>query len=210
MALDLSYPAILQQFGRHSVKQGTETRALLSWFLDNYYRLEDVEIQDAVCDGACDKGIDGIYVNPQLHKIDLFQSTIAKSDERTLGDKKLKQFAGAIAQFSSVANAEATLASANQELVKLAQRTELLKCIQDQCHPVKRGSVCWKGLHMSDLHNRNDVIDFEFVWRFFAARPVPNWPNARRKADFLSSHGLGSWRTMSPLRQPLPGQLSNS
>jgi hypothetical protein len=54
------------------------------------------------------------------------------------------------------------------------------------------------------------VIDFDFVWRFFAARAVPNLPNAHRKAHFLSSHGLGSWRTISPLCQPLPWQLSDS
>jgi hypothetical protein len=79
-----------------------------------------------------------------------------------------------------------------------------------QCHPAKRDGVCWKGLHMSNLRNKNYVIDFDFDSHFFAARPVPNWPNARRKADFLSSHGLDSWRTISPLRQPLPRKLSNS
>src|SRR5580693_9417995 len=78
------------------------------------------------------------------------------------------------------------------------------------CHPVERGGVYWKWRNMSRLHNKNDVIDFDFVWVFFAARPVPNWPNARRKADILSNHGLDSWRTISPLRQPLPGQLSDS
>lgn len=48
---------------------------------------------------------------------------------------------------------------------------------------------------MSDLHNRNDVIDFDFVWRFFATRAVPDFSNARRKADFLSGHGLDLWRS---------------
>jgi hypothetical protein len=82
--------------------------------------------------------------------------------------------------------------------------------LEDHCHPVERGGVYWKWRNMSRLHNKNDVIDFDFVWVFFAARPVPNWPNARRKADILSNHGLDSWRTISPLRQPLPGQLSDS
>ena len=40
---------------------------------------------------------------------------------------------------------------------------------------------------MSSLRNKSDVIDFEFDWRFFAARAVPDCSNARRKTDFLSS-----------------------
>jgi transposase len=82
--------------------------------------------------------------------------------------------------------------------------------VVDHCHPVKRGGVCWKDLNMSDLHNKNDVIDFDFVWCFFAAEAMPNSPDGHRKTNFLSSHGLGSWRTISPLRQPLQWQLSDS
>jgi len=69
--LDLSYPAILNHFGTHSVKGGTESRAFLAWFLENYYRLEETEIYDSVCDGVNDKGIDGIYVNGELRQIDI-------------------------------------------------------------------------------------------------------------------------------------------
>jgi hypothetical protein len=79
------------------MKSRTETRALLAWFLENYYRLEDLEVFDSVCDGSGDKGIDGIYVNNQLRQIDFFQVTLFKSGKKTLGDAKLKQFCGAIA-----------------------------------------------------------------------------------------------------------------
>lgn len=113
------------------MRAGTETRAFLAWFLENYYRLDDVEVHDSLCDGIGDKGIDGIYVSDQLRQIDLFQSTIVKPGDKTIGDKKLKQFAGAITQFSSVPNAEAVLASANPELVKVVARTDMLKCIKD-------------------------------------------------------------------------------
>src|ERR1022692_3276327 len=99
-------------------------------------------------------------------------------------------------------------ASVRSEVYRI--RSVLRECIYIHCHPVEGGDVCWKGLNMSDLHSKNDVIDFDFVCGFFAARAVPNLPHAHRKANFLSSHGLGSWRTISPLCQPLPGQLSDS
>jgi hypothetical protein len=131
MAIDISYPAMLEQIGRHSVKAGTEARAFLAWFLENYYRLEDVEVHDSLSDGTGDKGIDGIYVNTQLRQIDFFQAVLVKAEEKTLGDKRLKQFVGAVAQFSNVGNATAVLASARAELVTLTERTRLLKCIED-------------------------------------------------------------------------------
>ncbi|HEY8993227.1 MAG TPA: hypothetical protein VIM71_00965, partial [Lacunisphaera sp.] len=61
MALDTSYPAIATAFGGHAVKGGTESRAFLAWFLENYWRLDETEVFDAVCDGSGDKGVDGIY-----------------------------------------------------------------------------------------------------------------------------------------------------
>jgi hypothetical protein len=64
--LQLSYPAILRLFGAHMVKERTESRALLAWFLENYYRLDEMEVGECICDGRYDKGIDGIYVNDQL------------------------------------------------------------------------------------------------------------------------------------------------
>ena len=64
--LNLAYPAILQLFGRHAVKQRTESRQLLAWFLENYYRLEESEVDDCICDGPDDKGLDAIYANETL------------------------------------------------------------------------------------------------------------------------------------------------
>jgi len=79
--VDLTYPAILKTLGEHNLKQRTESRALLAWFLDNYYRLDAVEVADCICDADDDKGIDGIYVNEQLAQIDVFQSRIIKRQE---------------------------------------------------------------------------------------------------------------------------------
>jgi hypothetical protein len=49
----------------------TEARAFLAWFLEHYYRLEETDAQDAVCDGPDDKGVDGIYVNTNLERIEI-------------------------------------------------------------------------------------------------------------------------------------------
>jgi hypothetical protein len=129
--LDLTHPAILKLFGRHAVKGGTESRAFLAWFLENYYRLEDTETYDSVCDGRNDKGIDGIYVNEQLQQIDIFQVTIAQAAAKTLGDTKLKEFSGTIAQFADRAKADKILKTANKELQAIAKREDLLKRIEE-------------------------------------------------------------------------------
>lgn len=131
MAIDTTYPHILKYFGRHSVPGSPESRALLAWFLDNFYRLDDLEIQDSLCDGNGDKGIDGIYISNQLRQVHFFQSQIIKARDKTVGDGKLKQFHGALSQFKSAESAKVTLASANDELKRIADRTSLIQCIED-------------------------------------------------------------------------------
>jgi len=64
--LRLDYPAIKQLYAGHAMTQRTESRQFLAWFLENYYRLDETELEDCICDGTDDKGIDGIYVNEQL------------------------------------------------------------------------------------------------------------------------------------------------
>jgi hypothetical protein len=101
MPIDLSYPKIVDNFGRHNIPGRTESRAFLGWFLENYYRLEEADAQDAICDGFDDKGIDGVYVDDNLEKITVFQTKLIQNDKKTLGDVALKEFAGSIDQFKS-------------------------------------------------------------------------------------------------------------
>src|SRR6185503_2235062 len=119
--LDLTYPSIRGLFGGHLMKGRTESRAFLAWFLENYYRLDETEIYDCICDGNYDKGIDGIYVNDQMCQIDIFQTTV-KQGPKTEGDTGLKEFIGTLSQFkdrSSVKSLEAT--SLNRDLVRVLQ-----------------------------------------------------------------------------------------
>ncbi|MGA9639911.1 MAG: AIPR family protein [Terriglobales bacterium] len=123
--LQLGYPQILKLFGIHAMKERTESRAFLAWFLENYYRLDETEVSDCICDGKYDKGIDGIYVNEQLGHVDVFQSSLAHSN-KTLGDTSLKEFEGTLSQFKnkdSVDNLQKT--SKNPALTSLLKRNDI-------------------------------------------------------------------------------------
>jgi hypothetical protein len=98
MTLALAYPAILKNFGNHLIAGRLESRAFLGWFLENYYRLDETDAQDSICDGSDDKGIDGIYVDENLEVIDVFQVKLYQKTTKTLGDTPLKEFAGTLDQ----------------------------------------------------------------------------------------------------------------
>jgi hypothetical protein len=150
--LQLSYPDILQLFGTHAVKQRTETRQFLAWFLENYYRLEETEVDDCICDGSYDKGLDGIYVNEQLAQIDVFQSRIAKG-KKTQGDAGLHEFYGTLSQFANagaVKNMEAT--TKNRELANLLREQEIAKKV-DEGYEVR-------GIFLTNAPRDQNAIDF--------------------------------------------------
>ena len=44
------------------------------------------DAEDAVCDGPDDKGIDGIYVDENLERVDIFQSKLLQNSAKTIGD----------------------------------------------------------------------------------------------------------------------------
>jgi hypothetical protein len=129
--LQLSYPAILNEFGAHTVKERTESRALLAWFLENYYRLDEMEVSDCICDGRYDKGVDGIYVNDQLGQIDVFQTVIVQTD-KGLGDVSLKEFAGSLSQFKDKASVEnLAKTSKNPALTSLLKSNEIARKVEE-------------------------------------------------------------------------------
>lgn len=117
---NLDYPEILENFGSHLIPGRVESRALLGWFLENYFRLDETEAQDAVCDGVDDKGVDAIYVDDNLERIVIFQSKLRQNSAKTLGDNDLKIFSGTLDQFKDPAKVEALASSTgNLELKNL-------------------------------------------------------------------------------------------
>src|ERR1051326_684239 len=150
--LDLNYPAILQTFGGHVMKERTESRAFLAWFLENYYRLDETELQDCICDGPYDKGIDGVYVNGQLAQVDVLQCRIVKS-EKTLGDTALKEFAGTLSQLrdpDGVRHLQTT--TKNKELAGLLADKEIAKRIADGYEV--------RGVFITNARRDHNAIDF--------------------------------------------------
>jgi restriction endonuclease Mrr len=101
MMINLDYPNILDQFKEHIDPERTESASFLIWYLENYYRLDNQEAIDAVCDQKGDKGVDGIYINESNGTIDIFQTKISQKEGRTIGDTSLKEFLGTLSQFNS-------------------------------------------------------------------------------------------------------------
>ena len=122
MALDLTYRGLQRLLKPHQGDGRTESRAFLAWFLENVYRLDPTEAEDCVCDGPDDKGVDGVYVDQDNSRIDIFQAKISHNDAKTIGDTTLKALVGTLAQFESQTTTEALQQSTSN--VELKHRLE--------------------------------------------------------------------------------------
>ena len=129
-SLNLDYPAILDVIKPCLIEGRTESHSFLVWFLQQYYRLDDTESHDTVCDGLDDKGIDGIYVDENLESIVVFQAKLVKSPQKTLGDSPLKKFVGTLDQFSTPAEiSQIANTTANRELSNLLVKEKVAEKI---------------------------------------------------------------------------------
>ncbi|WFU08343.1 AIPR family protein [Rhizobium sp. CB3090] len=129
---DLVYAELKKMLSRYAGKGRSESASFLNWFLENIYRLSDVDADDAICDEVNDKGIDGIYVDNTAQEIHFFQSKISQRDGRTIGDRDLKNFVGSIDQFRTPESIDLILnGNANQDLKKLINRTNLKQLLID-------------------------------------------------------------------------------
>lgn len=99
MPLNLQYAGVLELIEPYVANARTESRAFLAWYLENIYRLEPTEAQDAVTDGSDDKGIDGIYVNHASQTIDIFQSRLTQT-ERAVGSGLVTTLNGTLQQLA--------------------------------------------------------------------------------------------------------------
>lgn len=132
IALDLTYPAILNAIKTEVVAGRTESHAFLVWFLQHYFRLDELEAQETVCDGPDDKGVDGIYVDSNFETIFVFQCKLVQNPKRTLGDTQLKEFAGSLDQFRNPDKiAEIAGATANTELARVLTTANVAKLVMD-------------------------------------------------------------------------------
>jgi hypothetical protein len=110
----------------HRIGARTRSAALLAWFLETVWRIDPEVVEDSICDGGGDKGIDGIVVSPDLGEIAIFQSKYRETDKTTQGDADLKFFYGVAPYFTDRDGVDRLLASApNEELRKLINRLDL-------------------------------------------------------------------------------------
>jgi hypothetical protein len=125
--LDMAYPAIVDLFREHIAPKRSESAAFLIWYFENYYRLDEVEAVDSVCDQPGDKGVDGIYLNEAEGAIDVFQARILQRVDATIGDTALRDFVGALAQFNDRTSLQTMIRTAGAaQIAQLATRLELL------------------------------------------------------------------------------------
>jgi hypothetical protein len=116
--LDLNYTNLINLIKPYKVEERTESTAFLHWFLVNIYRLDRIEVDDVICDGRGDKGIDGIYINENGDCIDIFQSKIVQSENKTLGDTQLKEFIGSISQLQTNESLESLIKNTGNTQLK--------------------------------------------------------------------------------------------
>lgn len=130
--MDLDYPGLLDTITADRASGRTESHAFLLWFLKNYYRLDEVDAADAVCDGPDDKGIDGIYVDHNLETVDVFQCRLVQNPSKTLGDTQLKEFIGTLAQLGDPKSIEEIAeTTSNAELANLLKSENVATKIAD-------------------------------------------------------------------------------
>ena len=91
MELNEFYKRMREEIAEFS-KVRDESAAFLIWFLKNFFRLEEQDAVDSVCDHKNDKGIDGIYVDDEEEVIYLFQSKFSPNDDQDQGDNDIRNF----------------------------------------------------------------------------------------------------------------------
>lgn len=130
-----NYRLIADQIRPYHVGNRTQSAALLAWFLETVWRLDEADIDVAICDGGGDKGIDALVVEDELGEITILQSKHRKKAKAGQGDSDLKNLVGAGQYFESEQTVDQLLRSKpNQELRELIDRTDLKKKVGEGAH----------------------------------------------------------------------------
>ncbi|AOU99331.1 hypothetical protein BI364_16590 [Acidihalobacter yilgarnensis] len=98
----------------------------IRWFLENIYRLEAIDADDACVDAKHDKGVDAIYVDDVAETVYIVQSKTKTKDNAEFGDTDLKEFYGTLQQFDSKQKIEDLYSeTTNEKLKQTITRTSL-------------------------------------------------------------------------------------
>lgn len=124
---DLKFSSLVATYlAPYSKRAPSASEQFLLWFLENIFRLDQQDADDACVDKRQDKGVDGIYVNDSVETIFLFQSKVKQSEGAKFGDTDLKEFWGTLTQFRSAEAIQVVLnGSAHGGLKAAIQREKL-------------------------------------------------------------------------------------
>ncbi len=123
---------LYREVGYYEVTSRAESSNFLLWFLVNYYRLDEDEAVDYICDNTNDKGIDGIFIDINTKEIFLFQSKFRNNFSKGQGDNDLKNFIGAREWFTPENIGELDNSRASRELKDLVKRLKVFDRIEEE------------------------------------------------------------------------------
>ena len=124
---DLKYSNLtVDALATYKNRAKNESGQFLIWFLENIFRLDPQDADDACVDSTMDKGVDGIFTDEGTDTIYVVQCKIRQSDTAELGDKDLQSFAGALEQFQSPETIKGLIeGSANEKLKSALKRHDV-------------------------------------------------------------------------------------
>jgi hypothetical protein len=133
---DLQYTNLQKILTVYEEKARGESIAFLNWFLENIFRLDPVDADDAICDRPNDRGIDGVFVDHTKQEVIILQGKL-KQKESTIGDAGLRELAGTISQLDTPQSVQALLdGGANQELKAALTRNNVKSLIENGYHVI--------------------------------------------------------------------------
>ena len=96
------------------------------WFLENIYRLEEIDSDDACVDAKHDKGVDAIYIDDVSETVYIIQAKTKTKDNAEFGDTEIKEFYGTLQQFDSKNMIDEVYSeTTNDKLKQVIARTRL-------------------------------------------------------------------------------------
>ena len=103
----------------------------IRWFLENIYRLDEIDADDACVDAKHDKGVDAIYVDGVSETVYIIQAKTKTKDNAEFGDTEIKEFYGTLQQFDSKHKIdEVYQESKNDKLKQTIARTRLVSKVE--------------------------------------------------------------------------------
>jgi len=97
--------------------------------------MDEPAVDNAICDGPNDRGVDALVVDDDLREITIFQCKYHERADRAEGNSGLERLVGAVANFESPEAVDALLAAGpNPELQRLIRRNDVRTKVADGAH----------------------------------------------------------------------------